>query len=253
MFDLLDHSTQTQRVSCLSVSLLLHATLVVLILLSTVSGRYRFAFLPVVHAGSTEAVTRTVRTPLFLPVSGRPDISAVKPVVSPVVAETSDETVASSAPIPLPAETALLAVPSGLVIPENDAPVSFTYTPREIPSIPKPQPAIEAMPAPPREEPPPAEPLRIGGRVEQPKQIYRAEPIYPAAAKSARVQGVVEIEGVINEEGRIEQIKVVNGHPLLNDAAVECVRKWKYEPGRLNGQIIEMPIKILVRFQLRMQ
>jgi protein TonB len=79
------------------------------------------------------------------------------------------------------------------------------------------------------------------------------EPIYPALARSARVQGVVEIEGVINEEGRIEQIKVVTGHPLLKDAAIDCVRKWKYEPGLLNGQIIEMPIKISVRFQLRMQ
>jgi TonB family protein len=251
MFDLLDHSTETQRVSCLSVSVLLHATLIVLILVSTLSGRYRFTFLPVVHAGNTEAVTRTVRAPLFLPVAGPPDISAVKPVVSPV-AERPDTT-ASSAPIASAAGPVLLAVPAGIVIPENDSPVSFTYTPREIPSIPKPEPAIEAMPEAPHEEPPAPEPLRIGGRIAQPKQIYRAEPLYPAVAKSARVQGVVEIEGVISEEGRIEHIKVVNGHPLLNDAAVECVRKWKYEPGRLNGQIIEMPIKILVRFQLRMQ
>jgi TonB family protein len=237
------------------VSVLLHATLIVLILVFTLSGKYRFTFLPVVHAGNTEAITRTVRSPLFLPVAGPPDISVVKPVVSPVVTEASNTT-DSAAPSSAPAGRALLAVPAGLVIPDNDVdqpPVSFTYTSREIPSIPKPEPAIEGMPEAPHEEPPAPAPLRIGGRIEQPKQIYRSEPVYPAVAKSARVQGVVEIEGVINEEGRIERIKVVNGHPLLNDAAVECVRKWKYEPGRLNGQIIEMPIKILVRFQLRMQ
>src|SRR5262249_10974719 len=236
MFDLLDQSTRSQRVSCLSVSVFLHATLIVLILLSALGGRYRFTFLPVVHAGNSEAVTRTVRAPLFLPVAGPSNISAMKPVVSPIVAERA------SAPVASAAGPALLAVPAGIVIPDNDAPVSFTNTPREIPSIPKPELAIDAMPEPPPAEPTPTrEPLRIGGRVEQPKQIYRAEPIYPAGAKSARVQGVVEIEGVINEEGMIEQIKVVNGHPLLNDAAVECVRKWRYEPGRLNGQIIETP------------
>jgi len=251
MFDLINQSTQTQRVSCLSASVLLHATLIVLILVYSLNGKYRFTFLPVVHANN-KAITRTVRPPLFLPVARRTDSSAVEPVVSPVAAETSDVSDVSTSATS-PSTPALLAVPAGIVIPDNDAPVSFTYTLREIPSLPKPEPVIETLPEPPPEESPAREPLRIGGRVEQPKQISRTEPIYPPLARSARVQGVVEIEGMINEEGRIEQIKVVTGHPLLNDAAVECVRKWKYEPGRLNGQIIEMPIKILVRFQLQMR
>ena len=252
MFDLINQSTQTQRVSCLSASVVLHSALIVLTLVYSLNGKYRFTFMPVVHAGSTEAITRTVRPPLFLPVAGRIDRSAVEPVISPVVAETSDVSDVS-APATSPSTPTLLAVPAGMVIPDNDALVSFTYTPREIPSLRKPDPVIDALPEPPHEEPPAREPLRIGGRLEQPKQISRTEPNYPLLARSARVQGVVEIEGMINEEGRIEQIKVVTGHPMLNDAAVECVRKWKYKPGRLNGQIIEMPIKILVRFQLRMQ
>jgi TonB family protein len=251
MFDLINQPTQTQRVSCLSVSVLLHATLIILIIVNSLSSRYRFTFLPVVHAGNTAPVIRTVRAPLFLPVAG-PANSAVAPIVAPVAAEPHNATDASVLSSSSHGPT-LLAVPAGIVIPDNDAPVSFAYTPREIPSIPKAELVIDAMPEAPHEEPPAREPLRIGGKIEQPKQIYRSEPIYPVAAKMARVQGVVEIEAVINEEGRIEQIKVVSGHPLLNDAAVDCVRKWKYEPGRLNDRIIEMPIKISVRFQLRFQ
>jgi len=258
MFDLIHQSTQTQRVSCLSVSVLLHATLIVLILLYSLNAKYRFTFLPVIHAGNSEVVTRTVRAPLFLPIARPRDNSVVEPVVSPVSSETFEATDASTSAVTDRAYShgtspALLAVPAGLVIPDNDVPVSFTYTPREIASLPKPEPVVDAMPEAPYEEPPAREPLRIGGKIEQPKQLYRTEPIYPHIAKSARVQGVVEIEAMISEAGRLEEIKVVSGHPLLNDAAVECVRKWKYEPGRLNGQIIEMPIKILVRFQLRMQ
>ena len=244
----------------MSISVLLHATLVVLILLYSVNATYRFAFLPVIHAGNSEVVTRTVRVPLFLPIASPRENSAVEPVVSPVSSETFEATDASTSAVTdrayshdaSPIGPVLLAVPAGLVILDNDVPVSFTYTRREIASLPKSEPIVEAMPEPPVEEPPAREPLRIGGKIEQPKQLYRAEPIYPQIAKSARVQGVVEIEAMISEAGRLEEIKVVSGHPLLNDAAVECVRKWKYEPGRLNGEVIEMPIRISVRFQLRM-
>src|SRR5262249_37152010 len=130
MFDLIDQSRQRQRVSCLSVSVVLHATLIGLLLISTLSSKYRFTFLPIVHAGNTEAVTRTVRAPLFLPVAGPPNISAVEPVVSPVAATETSDTSDAPKTSAVPAGPALLAVPAGMVIPENDAPVSFTYTPR---------------------------------------------------------------------------------------------------------------------------
>jgi periplasmic protein TonB len=54
----------------------------------------------------------------------------------------------------------------------------------------------------------------------------------------------------VNTEGRIENLQVVSGHPMLIDAAVDAVRKWKYRPAKLNGQLIPCPVNVQVRFTL---
>src|SRR5688572_1898103 len=65
--------------------------------------------------------------------------------------------------------------------------------------------------------PPPAPkaPVRVGGDVRQPKIVRMVEPKYPAAAKTARVEGSVIIEATLTEQGTIDKIKVISGPPLL--------------------------------------
>jgi protein TonB len=80
--------------------------------------------------------------------------------------------------------------------------------------------------------------------------IRRVDPIYPLLAKQARVSGTVELLGVLGTDGRIHELKVLRGHPLLVNAAVEAVRQWVYEPAVLNGQAVEVSAPITVNFIL---
>jgi protein TonB len=58
------------------------------------------------------------------------------------------------------------------------------------------------------------------------------------------------LNAVVSVQGVLKEIQIVSGHPLLVQAAVDCVRNWRYRPGTLNEQIIEMPITIRVDFAL---
>jgi protein TonB len=81
--------------------------------------------------------------------------------------------------------------------------------------------------------------------------IRRVDPVYPVIAKQARVSGVVELLGVLGTDGRIHELKVLRGHPLLVNAAIEAVRQWVYEPTLLNGQPVEVSAPIVVNFILK--
>ena len=78
--------------------------------------------------------------------------------------------------------------------------------------------------------------------------IHRVEPVYPALAKQARVQGTVEIEAVIGIDGRLREIHVKSGPPLLIKAATDAVRQWVYEPTLLNGEPVEVITQIDINF-----
>jgi protein TonB len=97
--------------------------------------------------------------------------------------------------------------------------------------------------------PPPVKPPRITVlRMATP--IYKVEPVYPALAKQARVSGTVELLGVLGTDGRIHELKVLRGHPLLINAALDAVRQWIFEPSMLNGQAVEVAAPITVNFIL---
>ena len=63
------------------------------------------------------------------------------------------------------------------------------------------------------------------------KATKTAPPSYPALAAKMKVEGTVKIEATINDEGTVEEAKVISGHALLAPAAVEAVKKFRYEPG----------------------
>lgn len=90
----------------------------------------------------------------------------------------------------------------------------------------------------------------VGGRVKMAEVVHRVEPRYPALAKQARVQGVVELVGVIATDGRLKELRLVSGHPLLAHAAMEAVSQWIYTPTTLNGEPVEVIAPITVTFRL---
>ncbi len=116
----------------------------------------------------------------------------------------------------------------------------------------QPPPLVPPAPAAPAPQAAPAQPQRIhlGGRVKMARLLHRVEPEYPVIARQMRVSGVVEIEGVIGVDGRMREVRLVSGHPLLARAALEAVRQWIYEPTTLNGVPVEVVAPITVTFRL---
>jgi periplasmic protein TonB len=94
--------------------------------------------------------------------------------------------------------------------------------------------------------PPVTHPVRIGGEVQQANLISQLKPQYPALAKQARIQGAVVLEAVISRSGTIVNLKVISGHPLLIQGALEAVRQWRYKPTLLNNEPVEVLTTITV-------
>ncbi len=84
-----------------------------------------------------------------------------------------------------------------------------------------------------------------GGALER-----KVQPIYPAQARSTRLQGTVVLQVVIDEVGEVRNLRTVSGDAVLAQAAIDAVRQWRYQPYRLNGQPIKMPTHITVNFTL---
>jgi protein TonB len=93
-------------------------------------------------------------------------------------------------------------------------------------------------------------PVRLHSGIREPIALSRAEPIYPTLAQSARVQGVVILEAVIDASGRVESVQVLRSIPMLDQAAVTAVRQWRYSPAMLNGSPVPVIVTITVTFAL---
>jgi periplasmic protein TonB len=96
---------------------------------------------------------------------------------------------------------------------------------------------------------PAVRPIRISHMMEG-NLIHRVQPDYPSLARQARIQGTVVLRAIINREGRIENLQVVSGHPMLVPAAIDAVRQWRYRPYVLNDQPVEVETQITVNFLL---
>jgi periplasmic protein TonB len=92
--------------------------------------------------------------------------------------------------------------------------------------------------------------LTVGGNVLASKLIFKVQPVYPELARRARIEGVVQLHGVISRDGQISQLRVLSGHPLLVKAAFDAVSQWRYSPTLLNQVAVEVEAPIEVRFTL---
>ena len=90
--------------------------------------------------------------------------------------------------------------------------------------------------------------VRVGSQAQTAKLVFQPKPEYPALAKSARVQGTVRLEAVVAPDGTVETLRVLNGHPLLVEAAEAAVARWRYQPTVLNGNPIEVVTEVDVDF-----
>ena len=105
-----------------------------------------------------------------------------------------------------------------------------------------------AVPPPPKPEAPKR--IRVSSGVQEAKMIHRADPTYPPLAKQARIFGTVRLEAVIAADGSIQNLRVIEGHPLLVQSALQAVQQWRYQPTLLSGEPVEVVTFIEVVFRL---
>jgi protein TonB len=110
--------------------------------------------------------------------------------------------------------------------------------------------AAPPPPPPVEKKAPPPQRIRVGGNVQAANLVQQVRPVYPPLAKQARISGTVELSAVIGKDGRVADLKVVKGHPLLVQAALDAVKNWVYKPTLLNGEPVEVSTTIDVNFTL---
>ena len=94
------------------------------------------------------------------------------------------------------------------------------------------------------------EPLRVGGNVQESKLISRVDPVYPDMALRARIEALVMLEVTVNETGEVDKIRIIRGHPMLDQAAIDAVKQWRYAPTLLNGEPVPVVATATVVFKL---
>jgi TonB family protein len=88
----------------------------------------------------------------------------------------------------------------------------------------------------------------VGGKVQQARLLKSVPPTYPELARSLRLAGDVTLDALITADGNVRDIKVVSGAVLLQQAAINAVRQWKYEPAQLDGKPVPMHLSLTVKF-----
>lgn len=81
--------------------------------------------------------------------------------------------------------------------------------------------------------------------------LRQVEPVYPAFARQARIQGPVVLKMTVDERGQPIQVEVLEGHPVFHEAARQAARQWRFEPARVDGQPVIATFKLTLKFSLR--
>ena len=107
---------------------------------------------------------------------------------------------------------------------------------------------VEELPPPPEEE----EPIvPFHALSEKPVVIKRVEPVYPELARKAGIEGRVIVKVLINTKGDVEKVEVIKSHPLLDQAAIEAAKQFKFKPGKQRDRYVKVWMTIPFNFRLK--
>lgn len=153
-------------------------------------------------------------------------------------------------------------------------PIIVSRTVDDLPAVPVPRPAAAsgagagALILPPSPSPPPAAsegsrqrqteevaaavaadpPRRVSSGMQEARLLRRVEPRFPSGASRLGLKGSVVVEGTIGVDGRLHDLRVISGNPILSGAAIEAIKEWRYSPAVLNGRTVTSPTRIEVKF-----
>ena len=94
------------------------------------------------------------------------------------------------------------------------------------------------------------ETVRVGAGVESPELVHRVEPVYPLDAVAERVEGTVVVEATVDEQGHVQEVRVLRSIGPLDQAAIDAVMQWRYSPLRVNDQVARFILTVNVSFRL---
>jgi len=98
------------------------------------------------------------------------------------------------------------------------------------------------------EEPPPMEFWMVE---EKPVQINQVMPVYPEIARQAGMEGDVFVEMIVGTDGAVEDVKVLRGQPVFQEAAIEAARQAKFTPAKQNDRPVRVKVAQRISFRLR--
>ncbi len=96
----------------------------------------------------------------------------------------------------------------------------------------------------------PAMSLRTSEGVTGGNLTHRVSPTYPSQARLQRVEGPVQLDAVVGEDGNVHEVKVLSGNPILALAAKQAVQQWRYQPFQLNGKPVSIHTRVTIQFKL---
>ena len=95
------------------------------------------------------------------------------------------------------------------------------------------------------------QPVRVGGNIKTPTKIHDVRPVYPQEALDVRVSGMVILEAVIDTQGNVRSARVLRSIPLLDQAALDAVRQWRFTPTLLEGIAVPVLMTVTVNFTMQ--
>jgi TonB family protein len=88
----------------------------------------------------------------------------------------------------------------------------------------------------------------VGGAVRAPRKIVDVKPIYPEGARAVQASGAVILVVIIATDGAVSSARVVRSMPVFDQAAIDAVTQWKFEPTMLNGVPVEVEMNVFINF-----
>jgi protein TonB len=92
--------------------------------------------------------------------------------------------------------------------------------------------------------------IRLGPGIEPPKKIKDVKAVYPQGSLTGRLRGTVVIEATIGTDGKVYEARVLRSIAGLDQAALDAVRQWEFEPARLDGAPVAVIMTVTVSFAI---
>lgn len=80
--------------------------------------------------------------------------------------------------------------------------------------------------------------------------VSKTTPEYPPIARQLRLEGIVEVEAVVGENGQVESVNIISGNPVLTKPAADAVKKWRFSPQTLDGKTVRAIAPVSLTFKL---